>query len=1357
MTVRKLTMTPLTVLCALAACLFALGAAAPARAAITHEFLKQITEVPGKGPKGEIVPVPGKLGAVEALSADSGRLYVADSIAPGPFPDRERVDVFDVASASFLSQFPQRPSLQDLGSEGMTVGHSTGEPRVYLGARSKGAGVLAVFDQAGGLVGEWSAFAGRGPIAVAADDSAVPSWAQGDVFVANETELGSFVVLAFKPEEGGKSGKLEATLEAEPGVPFRDFVEHTAIAVDQATGDLLVATNRLQEVEVFKPSPLEKGKFELPTPLVLPLGASFKEVVGLAADASNGNMYVADSGAGGAKAVYEFDSTGKFLGELTGTPSGSFASVRSTTVESKAHHEYVGDFNWERRLGVVDEFGAGLIVPDVAVTEPVSGLAPTGVTLNGTVNPDGAGEATCEFEYGTSAAYGHRARCTEPVANASVPVPVKSVSIMGLEPDTTYHYRLDATNVADKGTNKGKCPEDCGEFATPGPGLHGQYATGVSSSAATLNAQIDPNETSTTYYFQYGLSTSYERGAVPAAPGAPLAVGKGDVHVEQHVQGLQAGAVYHYRAVAVSEWAPGQFVTVEGADHTFATQAAGALFELPDGRGWEMVSPVDKHGAVLERPTEEGGVFQASAAGDAFTYLASGATEAEASGAGKQVQVLSRRGGVASSAPGWASRDIAPPHSEATGPKPGEGNEYRFFSEDLSVAVVQPFGASFDPLLSAEASEQTAYLRRDFPPGDVVNPCSESCYRPLVTGREGYANVPPGTEFGEAGRCGICGPTFVGATPDGRHIVLEAKNRARNPHGGLTATPGDEGGLYEWSGGALALVSVLPEAEGKPGKPAPVASGPQLGFRNEEARGAISSDGSRVVWSEFTGGEHLYLRDLAKGQTVQLDAVKSGAGEGPVGPNFQAATWSGAARVFFTDTQRLTANAGAKNFEPDLYECQIVEGVGGLQCALEDLTPEVGEERAGVQGDVLGVSEDGSYLYFVADGALAEGAVRASGDCEGPGRTCNLYVRHDGVTRLVAVVSNNDAPDWGNFSAGNGVAGGRLRELTARVSPAGRWLSFMSRERLTGYDNVDAVTGVPVEEVYVYDASSGRLACASCDPTGARPRGVEYKRGNMLESLVGSNTAWAQQSEESTLAAIIPGWTNYDLNSAVYQPRYLSDEGRVFFDSFDRLVPNDVNGTWDVYEWEPVGVGGCTTATSSGSVVYVAQLAGIGGCVGLVSSGTSSGESAFLDASESGNDVFFLTSEKLSPSDVDTSLDVYDAHVCSAGSPCLSSAVPVPACQTADACRAAPAPQPGVFGAPASASFAGPGNVPVPMVGARTAAQIRAEKLSRALRACRKIRGHRRRAACERRARRAYGAALRAKRSSKPARQTGRS
>ncbi len=158
-------------------------------------------------------------------------------------------------------------------------------------------------------------------------------------------------------------------------------------------------------------------------------------------------------------------------------------------------------------------------------------------------------------------------------------------------------------------------------------------------------------------------------------------------------------------------------------------------------------------------------------------------------------------------------------------------------------------------------------------------------------------------------------------------------------------------------------------------------------------------------------------------------------------------------------------------------------------------------------------------MYFVAGGVLAAGA--------SPGAN-NLYMAHEqgGMwrTTFIASLSADDVPDWT----------GRLNGRTSRVSPDGRWLAFMSDRSLTGYDNRDASSGKPDEEVYEYDAVSGGLVCVSCDPSGARPQGVEYERLN--DGLVGGDRVWPYRQ---WLAANVPGWTPYRLGVALYQSRYL--------------------------------------------------------------------------------------------------------------------------------------------------------------------------------------------------------------------------
>jgi hypothetical protein len=245
--------------------------------------------------------------------------------------------------------------------------------------------------------------------------------------------------------------------------------------------------------------------------------------------------------------------------------------------------------------------------------------------------------------------------------------------------------------------------------------------------------------------------------------------------------------------------------------------------------------------------------------------------------------------------------------------------------------------------------------------------------------------------------------------------------------------------------------------------------------------------------------------------------------------------------------------------------------------------------------------------------------------------------------------------------------------------------------------------------------------------------------GGPTEPLSGAE--WGQPPH--WLAGNLPGWENVGaVGNHVYQPRYLSDSGRLFFDTPEPLVAQDTNGLEDVYQYEPGGVGSC---------------AGGGGCVSLISSGHSGSESAFMDASENGEDVYFLSSDHLTGADIDTGYDVWDAHVCSASSPCLAPPVSPPPCSSGDSCKPAPGQQPELFGAGPSETFSGAGNVS-PTTPAATKPLTRAQKLSKALTSCRKKykKSRRRRAACERSAHKQFGPAKRATKSAHTNRRASR-
>ncbi|HYM53968.1 MAG TPA: hypothetical protein VES97_01290, partial [Solirubrobacteraceae bacterium] len=669
------------------------------------------------------------------------------------------------------------------------------------------------------------------------------------------------------------------------------------------------------------------------------------------------------------------------------------------------------------------------------------------------------------------------------------------------------------------------------------------------------------------------------------------------------------------------------------------------------------------------------------------------------------------------------------------------------------------------PLPGEEAGEQenTIYLRSDAPlspgapeaasyekareNGNNMKPRPNPGFLPLVT----KANAP-GPGFGREIARQPAGIVPAGATPDLSHVVFASE---------LVAN-----GLYEWSGGENQLVSVIEEGGKETRVPTPaeahLGSSENLFNRSMNVRHAISNDGSRVFWTYK--GVHLEVRDTETRETLQLDTVQpeaSGAGE--AGAVFQTANGEGT-RVFFTDGQRLTADSGATASAPDLYVADVSVAGGHVSSAVTDLTPHGGEGAdvllvKGGGGGVIGASEDGSYVYFVANGALTPDAAR--GRCSNEpkarprGTTCNLYVRHHNdatgewePTKLIAALSFEDMPDWG----GGSTRRADFAYMTSRVSPNGRYLAFMSNRSLTGYDNEDVSgKGRLDEEVFLYDANEQRLVCVSCNPTGARPRGVfdaglgRGGKGEGLGLVADRPEIWSEYRnvpDDHWLAGSIPGWTSLGIEDALYQSRYLLDSGRLYFNSADALVSlkaptrqetvqgaEQEVGVENVYEYEPNATGGCQAE---------------GGCVGLISSGASQHESAFLDASASGNDVFFLTAGKLSPRDVDTSFDVYDAHVCGSECPSQEESSPPP-CQE-EACQGSFSPGP-AFAPPASATSSGSGNIAplVQVLGAKTTPKpapkplTRAQKLARALKACRKNKQRSKRLACERQARKKYG------------------
>jgi tripartite motif-containing protein 71 len=113
---------------------------------------------------------------------------------------------------------------------------------------------------------------------------------------------------------------------------------------------------------------------------------------------------------------------------------------------------YTSVSTWEGASYFGQSFGYESGGPE-ATSQAATALKPTSATLNGTVNPLGT-QSSYFFEYGPTTSYGTTGPAAGASAGAGTEALARSQSISGLVPESTYHFRILATNP--KGITYGK-------------------------------------------------------------------------------------------------------------------------------------------------------------------------------------------------------------------------------------------------------------------------------------------------------------------------------------------------------------------------------------------------------------------------------------------------------------------------------------------------------------------------------------------------------------------------------------------------------------------------------------------------------------------------------------------------------------------------------------------------------------------------------------------------------------------------------------------------------------------------------------------------------------------------------------
>jgi sugar lactone lactonase YvrE len=612
--------------------------------------------------------------------------------------------------------------------------------------------------------------------------------------------------------------------------------------------------------------------------------------------------------------IAQYTNAGVEVGRFPGAGSGLLNVSLGVSARGSGASEIVYASDTDG-AGQVRIFGPLVTAAD-ATTGEATEITNTSAKLAGIVNPDGT-EASYQFEYGTSTAYGEVAPSSPAlVGNDSADHPVETV-LSGLEPNTVYHYRLDAINSA--GSNSG---EDM-TFRTFGPADVETTGSLVrTTSTALLEGRLNPQGKPTSYYFEYGTAGPCDSSACTKT--APVAAGEGEeiVFVAELVSGLSPAMTYHYRVVADNGNSAGLSF---GEDMTVTTRAdetplSHGAFPGPPGsdRAWEQVSAPETGGHAIDE------LKAISDDGKRVLYNVKGGTP-EATVGVLYTPLFAER-----HAAGWQSQNILPPQQVEP------GNEIGWFeigaSSDLSTLIGQRLRSNSTSLWDLSPGGSSIQI--------FTNPLSAG------------------------------GMEFYAVSDDGSRIVARPGGLNENLYDVTSGTPELISFLPDGSVPSCGVSTVRNNPQGFVLPEAPLA-----------AARWVSTDGSLVFFpsegNECGGDIQLYVRDLQSEVTKRISpppVAGPECGAAFIKSTADAAYFWSTSRLAAEDT--FTPGSCFSTDRGDVYRYDLSDDTVDCLTCIAGKAAEVNINRSAQNAALadIAVADDGSRIYFTSTSQLVSGA-----------------------------------------------------------------------------------------------------------------------------------------------------------------------------------------------------------------------------------------------------------------------------------------------------------------------------------------------------------------------------------------------